>query len=324
MACGGGQHNTNTNRFGPITPPHDHDTHPRVQSTMDDTNSPSFLHNGDNPSLVLVSYLLSGSNYNTWRQSMLIALNAKNKLGFRLLGLSQGSLDINTYFTRLKILWDKLKDFQPIPVCNCGGMKNWVDYQQHEYVMQFLVGLNESYSAIRAQILVLDPLPNVSKVLNLVIQEEQQRTLGSSSSFGFSLSESIAFSAISSTSSKKDRPICSHCGIMGHTMDRCYKLHGYPPGYKLKGKAQYKSTLSSSSGVSSPFAMTATASSSSQSHLTADQCQQLIAYLNIQLHQSSLAPPEASSTMGPSILSCSGNLFSFPFSNHRYLTLVLG
>ncbi|KAH7530539.1 hypothetical protein JRO89_XSUnG0023700 [Xanthoceras sorbifolium] len=51
--------------------------------------------------------------------------------------------------------------------------------------------------------------------------------------------------------------------------------------------------------------MTATASSSSQSHLTADQCQQLIAYLNIQLHQSSLAPPEASSTMGPSILSCS-------------------
>ncbi|KAH7573853.1 hypothetical protein JRO89_XS03G0215100 [Xanthoceras sorbifolium] len=51
--------------------------------------------------------------------------------------------------------------------------------------------------------------------------------------------------------------------------------------------------------------MIATASSSSPSHLTADQCQQLIAYLSTQLHQSSLAPPEASSTMGPSISSCS-------------------
>ncbi|KAL5789092.1 hypothetical protein ACOSQ2_003980 [Xanthoceras sorbifolium] len=249
---------------------------------------------------------------------MLIALNAKNKLGFRPLGLSQGFLDISTYFTCLKILWDELKDFQPIPVCNCGGMKNWVDYQQHEYVMQFLVGLNKSYSAIRAQILMLDPLPNVSKVLNLVIQEEQQRTLGSNPSSGFSSSESMAFSAVSSTPyvaafssqsmKKKDRPICSHCGIMGHTMDRCYKLHRYPPGYKPKGKAQQqqqsliqsisKSTLSSSSGVSSPFAMTATASSSSPSHLTADQCQQLIAYLSTH---------------------CSGNLFSFPFSNHCYL-----
>ncbi|KAL5787305.1 hypothetical protein ACOSP7_004254 [Xanthoceras sorbifolium] len=308
MVRGGGQHNTNTNRFGPITPPHDHDTHPRVQSTIDDTNSPYFLRNGDNPGLVLVSHLLR-------------------------------SLDINTYFTCLKILWDELKDFQPIPVCNCGGMKNWVDYQQHEYVMQFLVGLNESYSAIRAQILMLDALPNVSKVLNLVIQEEQQRTLGSNPSSGFFLSESMAFSAISSTPSvdafssqsmkKKDRPICSHCGIMGHTMDRCYKLHGYPPGYKPKGKAQQqqqsslqsisKSTLSSSSGVSSPFAMTATAFSLLPSHLTADQCQQLISYLSTQLHQISLTPLEALSTIGPSISSCSGNLFSFPFSNHRYL-----
>ncbi|KAH7526081.1 hypothetical protein JRO89_XSUnG0064000 [Xanthoceras sorbifolium] len=173
---------------------------------------------------------------------------------------------------------------------------------------------------------MLDPLPNVSKVLNLVIQEEQQRTLGSNPSSGFSSSESMAFSAVSSTPyvaafssqsmKKKDRPICSHCGIMGHTMDRCYKLHRYPPGYKPKGKAQQqqqsliqsisKSTLSSSSGVSSPFAMTATASSSLPSHLTADQCQQLIAYLSTQLHQSSLAPSEASSTMGPSISSCSG------------------
>ncbi|KAL5570585.1 hypothetical protein UlMin_027160 [Ulmus minor] len=50
--------------------------------SMEDSGSPYYLHNGDHPSLVLVSHPLSGSNYNTWRRSMLMALNAKNKLGF--------------------------------------------------------------------------------------------------------------------------------------------------------------------------------------------------------------------------------------------------
>ena len=84
-------------------------------------------------------------------------------------GLSQGSLDVNSYYTRLKILWDELKNFQPVPVCNCGSMKAWMDYQQQEYVMQFLMGLNESFAATRAHILMLDPLPPIAKVFNLVV-----------------------------------------------------------------------------------------------------------------------------------------------------------
>lgn len=28
------------------------------------------------------------------------------------------------------------------------------------------------------------------------------------------------------------KPICSHCNILGHTIDKCYKVHGYPSGYK--------------------------------------------------------------------------------------------
>ncbi|XP_024024584.1 uncharacterized protein LOC112092495 [Morus notabilis] len=99
----------------------------------------------------------------------------------QLQGLCQASLDINTYYTRLKILWDELKHYQPIPVCHCGGMKAWLDYQQQEYVMQFLMGLNESYGTIREQILLNDPLPSISKVFNLVVQEERQRTIGTGS-----------------------------------------------------------------------------------------------------------------------------------------------
>ena len=89
-------------------------------------------------------------------------------------GLSQGSLDLNTYYTRLKTLWDELKNYQLVLVCNCGGMKTYMDYHQQEYVMQFLMGLNESYGGIRGQILLIDPLPPVTKAFNLLDHEERQ------------------------------------------------------------------------------------------------------------------------------------------------------
>ena len=38
------------------------------------------------------------------------------------------------------------------------------------------------------------------------------------------------------TKSKNGRPQCTHCEAMGHVVEKCYKLHGYPPGYKFKNK----------------------------------------------------------------------------------------
>lgn len=45
--------------------------------------------------------------------------------------------------------------------------------------MQFLMGLNESYSHIRGQILLNEPMPPINKVFSLVIQEERQRGITS-------------------------------------------------------------------------------------------------------------------------------------------------
>ena len=76
------------------------------------------------------------------------------------------------------------------------------------------MGLNESYLQIRAQILLIDPLPPINRVFSLIIHEERQRSIGSSSSI-----ESITLLAnserrfSSDKSKKKDtRPICSNCG----------------------------------------------------------------------------------------------------------------
>jgi hypothetical protein len=45
--------------------------------------------------------------------------------------------------------------------------------------MQFLMGLNDSYSAIRGQILLINPLPTVHQAYSSVSQEEKQRLLSS-------------------------------------------------------------------------------------------------------------------------------------------------
>ena len=53
-------------------------------STTVDINSPSYplyLHQNDHPGFILISKKLTGSdNYGSWKRSMMIALNAKNKI----------------------------------------------------------------------------------------------------------------------------------------------------------------------------------------------------------------------------------------------------
>uniref|UniRef100_A0A803QD40 Retrotransposon Copia-like N-terminal domain-containing protein n=1 Tax=Cannabis sativa TaxID=3483 RepID=A0A803QD40_CANSA len=91
--------------------------------------------------------------------------------------LTQGSSTVTTYFTRLKSLWDQTREYRPQPVCSCGAMRIIQEYQDEDRLLEFLVGLNDSYSLARSQILMRDPLPSVNKAYAIVVQEERQRGL---------------------------------------------------------------------------------------------------------------------------------------------------
>lgn len=56
--------------------------------------------------------------------------------------------------------------------CTYGGLKPFIQHLDAEYVMMFLMGLNESYASLRAQDLLMEPLPSISKVFSLVVQED--------------------------------------------------------------------------------------------------------------------------------------------------------
>lgn len=48
----------------------------------EDPLNPFYLHHSNSPSISLVSQILVGDNYTSWRRAMAIALSVKNKFGF--------------------------------------------------------------------------------------------------------------------------------------------------------------------------------------------------------------------------------------------------
>ena len=96
--------------------------------------------------------------------------------------LHQDEMSITDFFTQLKVFWDQLQNLSPFPSCTCGKCicninKRLIDLQVRESVMKFLMGLNDSFSQVQSQVLLMDPIPSLSKVYSLLIQEETQRSV---------------------------------------------------------------------------------------------------------------------------------------------------
>ena len=93
----------------------------------------------------------------------------------------QGQQSISVYYTKLKAFWDELSSYHEVLSCSCGGLEKLKERDEKERVMQFLMGLNDSYAAIRGQILLMHPLPDTRRVYSLVLQQgraqpQQQRS----------------------------------------------------------------------------------------------------------------------------------------------------
>ncbi|KAH1086272.1 hypothetical protein GYH30_017991 [Glycine max] len=176
-----------------------------MPAVMDDAN-PFFIHSLDNPGLMLVSHLLLGDNYSSWKKAMEMSLLGKNKFGFvdgsivepalghayhatwhrnddivaswllnSLLKKDASSMSVSSYYAKLRSIWESQLELKPAHTCTGNGIKPWCEYAQLEYAMHFLMGLNEAYFWIRGQILSMDPFTSITKMIfSLVVQEEKQ------------------------------------------------------------------------------------------------------------------------------------------------------
>ncbi|KAL8151949.1 hypothetical protein V2J09_021757 [Rumex salicifolius] len=144
-------------------------------------------------------------------------------------------------------------------------------------------------------------MPLLGEVYNLVLQDEQHRGLQSISPLS---SDSTALNASHKQggvpghgrggfsrgggrgSDRRSQFFCDHCKMQGHTMDRCFKLHGYPPpksdsrpqgGNFFSGNTDFSGSGSSTGQGSSQSCELSTDEAPS---LTKDQYNQLIALLS--------------------------------------------
>ncbi|XP_075074552.1 uncharacterized protein LOC142162136 [Nicotiana tabacum] len=98
----------------------------------------------------------------------------------------------------MKDLWDEMDLMVPGAGCDCEETRPFLDQFKNLRLLQFLVGLNESYNHVRSQILLKTPVLTVNQAYALSVQEESQR----------------------------------------HLKENFYKIIGYPSDFKSKKKPQ--------------------------------------------------------------------------------------
>lgn len=163
--------------------------------------------------------------------------------------LTQGTDSVTTYYSKLRDLWAELDVTVPSPGCECEETKPFIEHMVQLRLLQFLVGLNESFAQVRSAILLKTPVPSVNQAYAVVNQEENQRKLGMTDSGkealtlfagrnqGFQKNQHYGLQKNQRyqgyQGSDQDEK-CIHCGCKGHLSINCYRLKGYPPDFKSK------------------------------------------------------------------------------------------
>ncbi|XP_020225129.1 uncharacterized protein LOC109807015 [Cajanus cajan] len=256
-----------------------------------DASSPYYLHPSETPSLTITPNILEGQNYHQWSCSVRMSLISKNKIGF-IDGSIQAPARTNALYSAwernnmMVVSWlhkslsppsirDELDVFRPLSPCTCAikctcaASISIGKYKSQDQVIKFLRGLNDNYSTVKTQILLMDPLPPLNHVFSLVVQEERQffgeskalAVAGRGGSFRNNNGRGVAFGASGKGNITQNKgsygrgnntKVCSHCGKVGHTIDTCYRKHGFPPHFKFKNQNHDLSLANAVSQVDNP------------------------------------------------------------------------
>ncbi|KAL4558053.1 hypothetical protein LXL04_036249 [Taraxacum kok-saghyz] len=251
-------------------------------------DDPLIVHSNDLSCVSIVNFKLQGTiNYKAWSSATELGLRARNKLGFVTGTIPRPTEDelkmsqwdradvvvlswilasisenlyasgdtISDYYNKLNSLWKEFDSLSDLQKCTCDANKSFSDHSHQIKLMQFLTGLDDSFSQVRSNILLREPLPNVKTAFAICSREESYKSSSESSSktpnsafFGKTNDNKKRFSNNNnSNNNNKSFLVCKNCGIKGHTIERCFKLIGYPKDHKGKNDNQSKSFSSNNS-----------------------------------------------------------------------------
>lgn len=163
---------------------------------------------------------------------------------------------LSEYFSKLDSLWKEFDGLTNIAECTCEASKILNGHSKLMKLMQFLSGLDESYNKVKSHILLMDPLPNVKVAFSIVSREESHQKQNSFKNPSIvSKTQTSAFSSrVNNQRRNKTKgpiPQCKNYGLKGHSIEKCFKLIGYPKEYKPK--SDFNNTNINFSGNTTSF-----------------------------------------------------------------------
>ncbi|XP_019232805.1 PREDICTED: uncharacterized protein LOC109213460 [Nicotiana attenuata] len=87
------------------------------------------------------------------------------------------------------------------------------------------MGLNDSYSQARSQIIMKSKIPTVNQAYAMILQDESQRLVAGGSYSAESIDPTALFSSKIGQKQRRNFNVeCDFCHLKGHTKEECYKL----------------------------------------------------------------------------------------------------
>ncbi|XP_047331120.1 uncharacterized protein LOC124934642 [Impatiens glandulifera] len=176
--------------------------------------------------------------------------------------INQGNLTTEEYYSKIRLYWEEIAGINPLPKCECDGsnianclgcreIKKFYLINENAKLLQFLLGLNESYENVKDQILNSDPFPPVHKAFAIVLNIEKKRELNilyhnSQAAMNVIETNESSEKVCSMINSKqaamaKNKLLYKHCNMKGHLKEGCFKLVGYPDWW-IKPKDKRRNT----------------------------------------------------------------------------------
>ncbi|KAJ8620304.1 hypothetical protein MRB53_028833 [Persea americana] len=144
----------------------------------------------------------------------------------------QAGASVMSYYTQFLGMWADLSNISPLETCTCDSGSSIATWFRNLQTYQFLMGLDDSYSVLRTQIINIEPLPDLDRVYAMVSQEESHRSAlqlrDNSPAVGFAVQSKASSSSSSSTTTvssptvSSGRPYCTFCERQGHVFDKCW------------------------------------------------------------------------------------------------------
>jgi len=223
------------------------------------------------------------------------------QLQVEIANLKQGIKKITEFFTYFIGLWEELGQYRPMPQCTCPipcsclAMRNNKAFRAEDRIIKFLVGLDEDYQGVTSQVLLMDHLPQINRVFSMLMQQERKMQYNVVSSPTIPVDDKASGLVNAKDGQRQfgrgrgdsfqgrgrgNTRVCSFCNRTNHTVETCYKKHGYPPNWGRGGGNSFaKANFVDCEDAESKGSTSIGKSDENGMMLTKDQYQNLIALL---------------------------------------------